>query len=1595
MSDEEILRLIAEAPSELWTDEQIELVRSRLADSPRIRQAMADRLRLDDLLAVTFDAGRIDPEKIVAAAGSIRPMWRKPAQRRWPWGISLAVVLALSGAAWHWWPDDSLSMFAANEQRNETIAGSNDGTSPPPVSTKQRSGEAKQLASEEANPGEESPPAARAAQHSPTPPVSPTSSDEPTKSPSPAAPVAVWDRPEHLGGNPRPYATISLIDIGEGRFTPRRDELRQWLAGLPGIQLDVQERDVEGRRCGTFAGVARLAAPWREDSAWRLAIRDANKLKLYFWRGERGVMLQYHEDRRFAWAAYVATRAAGEVQPKTLALTATDDERSYRTSRDGQATIDLFWRRGELVLARGGIELLVAPLDGPPTEVLFDGRACFLGLTMTRIGDLPPPSGAAPPTLVEDAPARLDWQATTPAGSRFDLSPSGSVALASQKTSSPAQAYTAAMPAGGAGTVREIIVRVDGAAPGASVFLADDQGRQAEVLRFMHSRATGGAGVWIVAAGDGRIESYENLDAGPAPLVGETAWLRILCTAAGMRCSLSADGLHWANPWPVCPGIAPQRLGIALAPGEEPRVIRLGQIAWRELAGIAALAPAELVAAAMPASDAKDHREWRGRVADACPANVDAATWRRAAAVAALGGGKSAEVVRSALAELVEHVAEADLPLERRLRALDGLTLVSNVWDEPDRARALVRTYAALADTPSGPVARPYTALAEALIHSPVRSRDGVFVETDRLARREILHLVDSGDWDALDRLCRTLRFRADRELRERWRRRNDGGGSMVDWAQMLARRHVKGNADEPRPAMHPAWRDPLVEQFDTDAFNVLAEFRAAVEGEAFRDAADTIATAGAKLVEATDKLGVLPDAKDEGLYVSLRVAIEQAMREHPQLESAMQERFGPTALLRVRKAIAQANVALVEAATLQYHGTAAAAEAHLWLGNRALSVGEFARALAHFHAASENNRGPVSEEARQRARLAAAVAGRKTGEPATGLVRLGDESIAADEFEHVLDQLVARAAASPVAVDSPENNASRVPVEPVALRAVKRGDFRVGPIQPPRATEDVLGPRVAIDWFARTAAMAAHENLIVINGRTSAVAFDTEGGGRIWEAALRSSPGDAKQWPIASAQPLVVENRVMLRWLAKDGPVLVCLDAHSGRQLWQAAMESRQAIVGDPVFAQDDVFAIAAQPDALGQAWQISLVSFDDETGALLRSRPLVRLGEAWRELGACRATLDRDRLYVALGSAFVCCDLSGQVHWVRSLPHVPASVDGWCFVQAHDAPIVQGNRVFVAAPTVRKVVCLETASGRMAWQYSDADIVQLAALAGGCLVVRNGSGLAGLRADDGSVAWRFLADEYCRVLAGPDVAKGILIATRPDGEARSRGVGGPTLVWLDPASGKPVGRWSNEAWKERGGQFGPLAVSAAGRIWGLWGASSTGETREVVELFPPGVEPLMPPSDAPKDPPAANGIAELQKAADKTLPGWIVASGVLDPAGTLVKHLESDDTVLAIADARTSVGFTHQAAIAPGSKGRLRIKAGYAANEAWAIRVAAGDRVLLEKTIGGRGEPGWERFELELAPLAGQAVTFEVSARSPDGKPRRTLWKRLQVTP
>src|SRR5204862_1570421 len=124
------------------------------------------------------------------------------------------------------------------------------------------------------------------------------------------------------------------------------------------------------------------------------------------------------------------------------------------------------------------------------------------------------------------------------------------------------------------------------------------------------------------------------------------------------------------------------------------------------------------------------------------------------------------------------------------------------------------------------------------------------------------------------------------------------------------------------------------------------------------------------------------PDSRDARLLVSFPQAVSGSMRDYPALRRTMVEQYAKLGRLRVQQSIAESNMVNVRAATVQFFGTEAAAEAHLWLGDRALALGDFGRALGEFDAGARSAVPGQMESLAARMRLAGALLGREQSTP-------------------------------------------------------------------------------------------------------------------------------------------------------------------------------------------------------------------------------------------------------------------------------------------------------------------------------------------------------------------------------------------------------------------------------------------------------------------------------------------------------------------------------------------------------------------------------------------------------------------------------------
>ena len=188
------------------------------------------------------------------------------------------------------------------------------------------------------------------------------------KPPVPAAPATPWS--EVLAREDLPtFSDEAFTEFATGKSLPRRVDLIGWFEPVPGQNYRITEVDTQRGRCGALEGSARMKAPWQADSALKFALENYNRLTIHLYHGQQGVTLVYYQEVGDRWAAYSTTRKAGGLRPETVAITSTDDDRAKRSELRFGGPLELRWHAGQVILSRGDIPLVSAPLAGLPDAV--------------------------------------------------------------------------------------------------------------------------------------------------------------------------------------------------------------------------------------------------------------------------------------------------------------------------------------------------------------------------------------------------------------------------------------------------------------------------------------------------------------------------------------------------------------------------------------------------------------------------------------------------------------------------------------------------------------------------------------------------------------------------------------------------------------------------------------------------------------------------------------------------------------------------------------------------------------------------------------------------------------------------------------------------------------------------------------------------------------------------------------------------------------------------------------------------------------------------------------------------------------------------
>jgi outer membrane protein assembly factor BamB len=1218
------------------------------------------------------------------------------------------------------------------------------------------------------------------------------------------------------------FDTVCFDDFYEQQGWPTEAALRDILAEVPGGESRIEKARRHDQDICRLHGLWRLKTAWPADSALRLSLADPRGLRIHVSDGSGGVTLRFFQDFHKVWAAYATVCEEGKPRPTELALLAADGGR-YRAM--GVGTVELHYGQGQLVLTRGNVRLLSAPLAAPPREVLLDGSAFVRGLAFFAVQGVPPnphPGWAVRKPLKA---AELSWGAIpSPNGFSLTKTGEGAVELAAAERTSNVEAAAAVCRPG----LHEFLFEVEDPQPGTGVFLADDAGKPLGRLAFFRDRKTGRTAFGMARPEAREIDRDYDDQVRPVPLAGPRQWFRLAAGAGIVKLWTSGDGAEWSQVEPVVQELtgACTQVGLFCDGGDRARSIRLRRVEVRRLETLHSLVP-EAIGRRLDApagkadglAKADNVEEWQRRVARMQPPDVAADVWRRACTLRTLADGAPAWWAQPLLESLLcDALAETE-DVAFGLQLLDEAALICNGadWAAADRWAAHVEQLSRLLEHQGS--RDPFPAFAHRIVYSPFWAERELPAVAERLLWYDLARRIGENRWDDAAALCRRLRYRGRPNLLER---------QPSPWSSSLEHlvRCVEQRASQRQAALAPDrpirteqdYRHPLIEHWSKEGYNVQKEFQAALEVQAYREACQVITAAGRAAME-----GLLPDGHDPRLLVSLPGVIELAMDERPELRRAMQERFGALGQLRLKQAIAVGDAAAVEAIAAQFCGSEAAGEAHGWLGDRHMAAGRLAEAAGEYQrglrGAAQAQRGGLIA----RTQLACAMRGEPRDGPINEPVTIGGRKFSAAEFGQLVDEM----ARSRVRLSRPRTVA-------MAGRCPAPGPCEVRPwgvVESAGSKKPDNWSTAEIDWPAReTAAIVAGETMIV-GSRSEQVAFDLATGKKLWQYQ-RQVVSASRPWPLVAVRPVPGPDRIYIRRSGEVKPELACVDGIDGRLLWSSA--PAEYVASDPLVTAQGVWALCASRTE-GQKIAVLLTRFDPASGGPLSSVPLVEFQGFLDSVVPAQAAVLDDKIVATVGGTVLCCDLSGRVRWLRRQAWVapPGSsfYDSRAWLQQrHAPPLVVGSRVYATQPGTWSVECLDLQTGRLVWQSTLSELVGLAGLIRQRLIVETTDGLAGLDPLSGKVLWHHDArDRLEGQLCGPP--GGLLyVQTRPDADT-TRKEPRITLVWVDPATGRAVQRSVLESPRPAKPLVGPL-VTDGNRLWGLFGAADDTARREILEI-------------------------------------------------------------------------------------------------------------------------------------------------------------------
>lgn len=1582
-SDEWLKALLDEkAPSELTTTE-LAALHERAAASPDVRQAILERIRLEESLYAALASPNVSGREIVQRAR------RRRRNRIISFAAMFFLLIAGSGAFWL-----AINGFEGLklDKQPEVVADNEDPdpSEPRDPPTGQDETPTTDDASIEAT--------------RPTPNIA-TTKDIPQEaeavSPEPSVEPNPWDRVLGDEAPVIPFETSAFASFGEtvpgfdvaDEFPPL--ELRRWVSDVAGLPLNISEGQWRNKKFASLEGFAKVIPPWRDDAVLRVAPFDVAEFALHFWSGDQGISVRFYPHQRpQLLTAYAIGRDAQEPAPARFQLLATDGG-SYARANAG--AIEIRHQNEHLVVTHGRLPLLVVPLHSPPQEIIVEGRMKLRSLAMYRGESAPVLASAPRRSVLPDVPLdKHEWRQSEEPKPVFETAPDRitlSLPESAQPKSRQAAWAAVSLPPDQPSGLCEAVFQLAELTPGTGVYLGDENGVPLHTLFLTENQVLNSPMVmygWT--SRDGSVpEPRWRWDLDPknelTPVVGPGSWLKLVVGVGGLKAYISRDGEHW-GPCSRSPERAvrgPFRsVGLFAMADGKPRTIALSNLQVRELSGIASAASNELRARVpQPKTPLERPADWLTWVMATQPDNVSTDNWLRACSVESLARGTSPDSISTVILDgLMAHSISSNRPLDATLDLLADAALLSDTWN--DRSRQFLSYYSKLATHIAQNESAPATAatdllrIAEAYLLAPIWTESRPWAMPPEIPRNVAAMAVWSRE-DAAALAAHATAFYLTPSHPERgWSTDEELGLTrIVSWAAEVA----AAGDQQLDGASRFGWGHPLTTEPGREATAVALELEAALTAGAYADAARLLGTM-------TNLSGLMPAPSDPDRFIPPPRLISEIATQHPSLTETIQQESGAVALLAVRQAIATKDDAAVRAAALRYIGTPAAVEANQWLGDAALALGQFQEAVNHFNdaleAASPEQR--VALLARQQ--LAQALTGETSAVEQVSEASFGPQTLSQAQFNDLIEDLRKSSASGNELFPIPQKQIPKaVAVSPEA-RGRFDGDLGRNPGK---------GEFRRFDWVGRQISVTSDRGILYLTNRFQVVAFDSKRNLPLWTVGLGKEQGEAHSWPNVTFKPLAVNDRLFVRRLNARAPELACLQiTNRGKLVWKT--NSDIAVVSDPIFIDGGLFALTAPADRRGGGLStLSLTLFRPDDGTPIFSAPLIVMSDPDAMQPPVELLPTEDGvIFTTLGTA-ARCDWSGNILWVRKLPFLPPAADPDFDRLPYSRPIYKEGRLVIAPPGTRAVLALDAETGRQLWVKPLGELEGLCGLTNSVVVLKSPEAIIGLDHSTGETKWTYhrpnlleglLCDETT-VLASSRTA----LADQQDGLA---------LLRIDSTNGTRLSEQTIRVQRKEEIHCGPLIIEND-RVWGFVGEGWRDPKRTLVEFVPnpslPSVEPAAKADElyhwlSLVDPQTLFNAATV-------LPGWTPigsqsAGNSKNGADFLDQH-QGESWVLRTKAGRDQATQFLKTITLPAGQPKLKARVGRSSDQGWTLRLLVDGRPIASEPISKATAPeGWRTVSFDLSRFAGQNVRLVLEQTLPAEDANRVseaYWKSLAI--